>query len=187
MRKLIIALSFAPLFVASLSGNANAVSMEDAKALYDEKLVTWINQAVVLDSIKAQNDANAGLTQDDVLALDHQWRGDDASLIDPVLSNDLSAYLKTVVEESEGLYGEVFVMDSHGLNVGQSAKTSDYWQGDEAKFTESYGKGLGGIHVGEVEFDESSQTYLVQMSFTISEGEQPIGAITIGVDAEMIE
>jgi hypothetical protein len=78
-------------------------------------------------------------------------------------------------------------MDDKGLNVGQSSMTSDYWQGDEAKWQKTYAVGADAFHVSEVEFDESSQSYQVQISTTISQDGQPIGAITLGVNAEMIE
>ena len=187
MKKLLLALALTPLFVTSMSGNALAIDQEGAKALYAEKFSSWINNDKVISAIKSQNAKHADLTQDDINALDQKWRNDDASVIDPVLNSDLSTYIQSVIEGGEGLYAEIFVMDKHGLNVGQGAKTSDYWQGDEAKFTESYGNGVDAIHISDVEFDESSQTYLVQLSFTISDGGAPIGAVTVGVDAEMIE
>ena len=36
--------------------------------------------------------------------------------------------------------------DNKGLNVGQSDVTSDYWQGDEAKWKKSYKMGAGAVH-----------------------------------------
>jgi hypothetical protein len=42
------------------------------------------------------------------------------------------------------------------MNVGQSDVRSDCWQGDEAKWQQTYLKGADAIHIGEVEFDESS-------------------------------
>jgi hypothetical protein len=42
---------------------------------------------------------------------------------------------------------EMFVMDAKGLNVGQSDVTSDYWQGDEAKWQKTYGAGPGVVFV----------------------------------------
>jgi uncharacterized phage infection (PIP) family protein YhgE len=38
------------------------------------------------------------------------------------------------------------VKDNKGLNVGQSDVTSDYWQGDEAKWKKSYKMGAGAVH-----------------------------------------
>ena len=83
---------------------------------------------------------------------------------------------------------EVIVMDAKGLNVAASGATSDYWQGDEAKYQETYPKGPGAVHFGEVEFDESSQTYQAQISITVTDPDtgRPIGAMTVGVDAEVL-
>lgn len=79
-------------------------------------------------------------------------------------------------------------MDAHGLNVAASGTTSDYWQGDEAKFTETYSRGAGAIHVGDVEFDESASGYLGQVSAPIVDPatNTVIGAITVGLNAEML-
>jgi hypothetical protein len=79
-------------------------------------------------------------------------------------------------------------MDQHGLNVAASAMTSDMWQGDEAKFTETYSMGAGAVHFSEVELDESTQRYQAQISVTIVDPAtgEPIGAMTVGVDAEAL-
>lgn len=171
----------------AFSSPANALDEAKAKELLSSKISVWLNNPVVIDAIKAQNAAHASLSEADVIALDQKWRADDAALIDSTLNNDLSKYLIGVVEASEGLYSEIFVMDNKGLNVGQNAKTSDYWQGDEAKWQETYSVGPDAIQFGEVEFDESSQTYQVQLSTTVSDGGVPIGAVTIGLDAESIQ
>ena len=65
--------------------------------------------------------------------------------------------------------------------------TSDYWQGDEAKFKRSFNSGQGQIFVDEVEFDESSQVYVVQVSVPVMDGDRAIGAITFGIDVDQIQ
>jgi hypothetical protein len=88
-----------------------------------------------------------------------------------------------------GLFTEIFVTDSVGLNVAASDVTSDYWQGDEAKFTESFGAGPGAVHLGEIEFDESTQMYQSQVSVPVLDPESgaPIGAATFGVNVELLD
>ena len=79
-------------------------------------------------------------------------------------------------------------MDNHGLNVAQSVETSDYWQGDEAKWQKTYGNGSGDIHISEVEFDESTGSYQSQVSMPIKDpatGEL-IGAITFGINVQSL-
>lgn len=184
LKKLILC---SAITIAAFTAPAYAMDEAKAKELLSGKINTWLNNPIVIDAIKAQNTAHADLSQDAVVALDNKWRGDDKDLIDTTLSNDLSKYLSGVVGDGGGLYSEIFVMDNKGLNVGQSSKTSDYWQGDEAKWQKTYSVGPNAIHLSEVEFDESSQTYQVQLSTTVSENGVAIGAITIGVDAEMAE
>jgi hypothetical protein len=79
-------------------------------------------------------------------------------------------------------------MDAKGLNVAQSTVTSDYWQGDEDKFSMSFGAGADAIHLGEIEQDESTQAFQSQVSITIVDPQTgaPIGAVTAGVDLSMI-
>lgn len=158
-----------------------------AKALADTTIKAWLNNPVVINAVKASNDKHASLTQADIDALDKQWRADDADLINGVMDNELSTYLKGIEADGAGMYTEIFVMDNKGLNVGQSVKTSDYWQGDEAKWQETYLKGADSIHLSDVEEDESSQTFQMQISLPVVDGSDVIGAVTVGVNAENLE
>lgn len=157
------------------------------------QIKTWANDPVVVEAIKKQNAKHASLSQDEIDRLDKQWRaetkGADQPLIASVLKNALSTYLKGVKSNAAGLYTEIFVMDDKGLNVGQSDVTSDYWQGDEAKWKKTFQAGPGGLLIDEVEFDESSQTYQSQVSVSIVDPStgNTIGAVTVGVDVEKVD
>ena len=104
----------------------------------------------------------------------------------PRINQPVSAV--SIREAAGGTISEVFVMDEHGLNVAASAPTSDMWQGDEAKFTETFPKGPNATHFGDVEFDESSQTFQGQISIPIVDSAtgEVVGAMTIGVNAEAL-
>ncbi len=162
------------------------------RAYLEGEISSWMQDQVIVDAINGQNSTTAGFSQGQIDALDLAWRAEvgasDAPTITPVLENAASDHLRAMVEASGGRITEIFIMDSVGLNVAASATTSDYWQGDEAKFTETHGAGADAVHFGEVEFDESSQKYQGQISVTITDPAtgQPIGAMTIGVDAESL-
>ncbi|MFN3208589.1 MAG: PDC sensor domain-containing protein [Roseovarius sp.] len=150
-------------------------------------ITEWISAPVVLEALRRQNAAHASLTQDEIIALDTTWREQVVSggaLIDNVLGNDLSGHLRALQEQGAGRYTEIFVSDIRGLNVGQSGLTSDYWQGDEAKWQVPHDTFR--IHVGEVEFDESSSTYQSQVSVPIIDNGSFAGVITVGIDVEML-
>ncbi|NIA69502.1 hypothetical protein HBA54_12950 [Pelagibius litoralis] len=152
----------------------------------------WIADNIVIEAIKAQNAKHAGLSQGDIDKLDQDWRAQtDAGskpMIDAVLGNALSAYLVNQKNGAQGLVTEVFVMDNRGLNVGQSDVTSDFWQGDEAKWQKTYSAGPGAIFVDEVEMDESTQTFQSQLSMSIIDpaSGDVIGAITVGINVDAL-
>ena len=163
---------------------------ESLTALAKSEVQQWLNSAVVREQIKAQNSKHQGISEADIISLDKQWRAEtsatDQPLINKVLGTELSSYLNQVKQKSAGKYTEIFVMDAVGLNVGQSDVTSDYWQGDEAKWQKTYQAGPNSIHIGDVEMDESSQQLQVQLSLPVVENGSVIGAVTIGVNVDAL-
>lgn len=163
-----------------------------ARVFAEQSVSNWLNDPLIISAIRAQNVENAALTQKDIDALDQQWRaesgGSAGSLIKEVTSNTLSKYLQDVKEGEQGLVTEIFVMDDKGLNVGQSDVTSDYWQGDEAKWKRTYAAEPNAMFVDEVEMDESTQRFQTQISIAITDPDtgKNIGAVTVGVDAESL-
>ncbi|MEM8536952.1 MAG: type IV pili methyl-accepting chemotaxis transducer N-terminal domain-containing protein, partial [Pseudomonadota bacterium] len=125
-----------------------------------DELTAWLNNPALIAAIKSQNDEHAALSEDEVIALDQQWRAEAGEgggpLIQELLGSDVSGWLLGQQQATAGFVTEVFVMDDKGLNVAQSVETSDYWQGDEAKWKETYLIGPDALHISEVEFDDST-------------------------------
>lgn len=184
-----------------LSGIALAAMLAASPAMADgyeaamkdfvsKNIMPWLNSAEVVDAVKAQNVKNANLAQADIDKLDKQWRAEvdasDKPLITATLGNALSAFLKGKKDQNPELITEMFVMDNHGLNVGQSDVTSDYWQGDESKWQKTFQMGADAVFVDEIEKDESTQMLQSQVSVSIKDpaSGEVIGAITIGVNVE---
>ncbi|OIN85194.1 MAG: hypothetical protein AUJ12_10030 [Alphaproteobacteria bacterium CG1_02_46_17] len=174
------------LVSATFVSPAFAFDENDAKKVYDDRIASWATAPTVISAIKAQNEQTADYDQAKIDELDKKWQSDDATIIDPVINNDLSKELKSVVDTSNSYFAEIFVMDAKGLNVGTSAKTSDYWQGDEAKWQKTFQVGAGSVDIGDVKFDESSQSYTRQLSFPVMDGETPIGAVTVSINADFL-
>ena len=143
-------------------------------------------EPIVEYTVLAQNTRFAGFGQDRVDALDTQWRAereqDAQPLISAVLSNPVSTYLTRVQAQAIGLYTEIFVMDDLGLNVGQSNISSDFWQGDEAKWLETCAKGPGSVFVDEPELRDDIGAWVVQVNVSIDKDGAAIGASTFEVN-----
>ncbi len=165
---------------------------DKARAYVASALQTWATDPRLVAAVRDQNSRHNALTQTDIDALDKQWMGELGRSVQPtiagVVTNPVSDMLRQQVEQSAGLITEVFVMDAIGLNVAASGITSDYWQGDEDKFNETYPKGADAIHISDVDFDESAQLYQIQASFTLTDPADGtvIGAVTMGLNAEQL-
>lgn len=189
----VLALGLLVAFTAS-SAKADDARIAPMKALAAKIRTTWVEDPVVVNAIKAQNKEHASFTAADIDKLDKKWRAETKTaagtgpFINKVLSNKLSQFLKQVQAKSGGLYTEIFVEDNKGMNVGQSDVTSDYMQGDEAKWQKTYLVGPKAIHIGPVEQDESTQRFQSHLSLTIVDPAtgKPIGAVTIGVDMQTL-
>lgn len=161
---------------------------EPLTALAKGELRQIAEDPALVAAIMAQNAMTASYDAAKIDALDKQWRAEvDAAakpLIDATLSNDASKYLAKVQADSAGKYTEIFATDAKGLNAAQSTVTSDYWQGDEDKFTQTFSVGADAVFLGDVEQDESTQTFQSQVSITITDPAtgMPIGSITAGID-----
>ena len=178
------------LFAASAlaGGQVYASGFEEAESAINADMASAIEIPAIIEAIEAQNLAHAALTESDILQLDQSWRAETSAssrpTIDTMLENTVSQALDALKATRPDLYSEIFVTDNKGLNVGMSDMTSDYWQGDEAKFTQTFGSATGSF-TDEVEFDESTQVFSTQISRAIrnSAGEH-IGIVTFGVIAE---
>jgi len=180
-------LAFSP--VSAMADDAHVAPVKD---FVSQNVEGWLTDPVVVGAIKEQNAKTGGLDAAAIDKLDKDWRAQatasDKPFVNEVLARELSKFLMAKKDESQGMITEMFVMDAKGLNVGQSDVTSDYWQGDEAKWQKTYGAGAGVVFVDEVEEDESTQALQSQASVTISDPEtgEPIGAITIGINLDML-
>jgi hypothetical protein len=167
--------------------------VESIRSAVVPEVQSWMANPMVISAVKAQNQSHSGLTQSEIDKMDKQWRSETSAgggaLIRKVLGNELSKYLGGVKSDGRGVFTEIFVMDNRGLNVGQSDVTSDYWQGDEAKWKKTYLAGADSMLIDEVEFDESTQTFQSQLSLPLMDPvtNEVIGAVTVGINVEMLQ
>jgi hypothetical protein len=160
----------------------SALTPEAEAALQKEvgKLEAWGKDPELVKAVNAQNARRMTLTQ--IKDVDSAWiAGKAEDRVRELLGNPCALRLKALVSKGPA-YGESFVMDNQGANVCMSDKTSDYWQGDEAKWQKSFNGGSGQAFVDKARYDTSSKTILVQISVPVLDGGATIGALTVGLD-----
>ncbi|RJQ68217.1 MAG: hypothetical protein C4519_23455 [Desulfobacteraceae bacterium] len=174
------------LMFGTISLGAAEEAPQKVKALAVSKLADYGKHPVIIRAVQAEN--AKGKSLDQIKAIDEKWRATPglAENMKALMESECGRFLQSL-QNTTPYFSEIFVMDNQGANVAMSEKTSDYWQGDEAKFQQSFNNASGATFVDQVKFDDSAQAYLVQVSVPVWDGEQVIGAITFGIDVEKVE
>ncbi|WP_284736080.1 hypothetical protein [Dongia deserti] len=185
------------ILALSLSGHSLAQETASAPSSISADIITpefvaslrqQLQQPVTILSVTSSNKRHEGVQQAEIDQLDAAWKSeaksDDQPLIAEILSSPLSSYLLYTQAKSAGLFTEIFIMDRFGLNVGQSSVTSDYWQGDEAKFLKTFAVGPDAVFIDEPEYHDETQTWRAQVNFTIVDpaSKAAIGAATAEIN-----
>jgi hypothetical protein len=194
---LVICLALAPaLLDAALARAAGpaaaapgaAVAFEDAAlparqkellARYASQVVGWASNEQLVRG--AQQQSSKPASSDRIRQIDAAWqRGEDPEgLATALADNECAQALRALVGGNRG-FGEAFVTDSRGAIVCMSRRTSDYWQGDEAKWTRSWAGGSGAVFISKVAHDDSTGLDLMHISVPIRAGGRLVGVLTVG-------
>jgi hypothetical protein len=188
MKKQGIRVLAAALLLVGMVGFAVAGEKAPQKVLdlANSTLAPMGSDPAIVKAVQQEN--SKGKSLDQIKEMDAKWQAHAgiADYMQALMDSECGKHLQGL-EKNSPQFVEIFVMDNQGANVAMTAKTSDYWQGDEAKFQKSYAEGKGAVFVDDVKFDDSTQAYLVQVSVPVMDGGKAIGAITFGIDVEKVQ
>ena len=184
VKTLFAAISVILLF--SCTPEVDETSLQKLRNISFTKLLSFGTDPVIVDAVKIENKKSRMLSE--IKDLDDKWIEIPVTALrmKALTGSECGRYLKKI-QNSEPYYAEIFVMDKLGRNVCMTDKTSDYWQGDEAKFMESYKEGKGDVHISNVIFDESADAYVIQVSIPVIDRRDVIGAMTFSVDVDKFQ
>ena len=130
-------------------------------------------KAVVAQNTKAQS-------MDEVRRIDQEWAANPQHPLRKALNSSACAQRLRDLTRDDPVVVEVILMDAHGANVCVSRETTDYWQGDEAKFQKTFGADKE-LFVDEPSLDASTDTYAIQLTVLVSDGRSKVGALTLSL------
>ena len=139
------------LLVVGMTGMVYAAEKapQKIKDLANSTLAAVGTDPVIVKAVKDENAKRKSLTQ--IQDKDKAWKATPgiADYMQAIMDSECGKHLRSV-QNGTPYYAEIFVMDNQGANVAMTDKTSDYWQGDEAKFKKSFNGGSGAVFVDEV-------------------------------------
>jgi hypothetical protein len=178
--------------LATLAGTASAqedISDSELRELLRVKERTVQHMALNPLLVRAVRQQNAsGLTPDEINRREKAWRAT-KELTPFKLSLQTSSagqFLKAQVQRSTS-FNEAFLTDNQGANVAAFPATSDYMQGDEDKWSESFNGGDGRVFIGPLERDESTNTVAAQISAPVLDRGKTIGVLVVGVTINYLQ
>ena len=151
---------------------------------------TDVRQALIESNLEFDQMQNANFIIDQ---REKEWMETNFENITPFMQelifNDLSDQLRLHAKNYQKSYGydvypEIFVTNSHGVNVAQTGKTSDYIQNDELWWEIAKQDGL---NISEVHYDESAKVYSADISLRINDSQgQFLGVIKAVTNVDQV-
>ena len=174
------------LFLAVVAGRASGFEMTPAVQAELDKMKSqisgWAGDSVIIKAVTEQNGKGPIAGMDNA-----KWktirRSDD--VVKEFQSNAAGKYLKSKLEASNGTFTEAFLNAAQGEKAAFVEKTTSYIHKGSAKFDVPFGSGKS--WQGQPEFDESAQTYQIQVSVPVQSGGKAIGALVVGVNLTHLE
>lgn len=179
----ISALFLAALLAPGLVAAQEDIDQSELQDLLRNKMRTVQHMALnpaLIQAVRRQNAEHLDLNT--IKQRDAEWKATKklTPLKRSLQENSAGQMLKRYVSRNPSL-NEAFLTDNQGANVAAFPATSDYWQGDEEKWTASFNDGAGKLFLGPVERDESTNTLAVQVSAPLFHQGETIGVLVVGV------
>lgn len=175
--------------IAVTTGAQEEISESELEDLLRVKVRTVQHMALNPLLVRAVRQQNAsGLTPDEIERREKAWRA--TKELTPfklsLQTSPAGEFLKSQVQRSTS-FNEAFLTDNQGANVAAYPATSDYMQGDEEKWTESFNGGDGRVYIGALELDESTNTVAAQVSAPVLDRGRTIGVLVVGVTINYLQ
>jgi hypothetical protein len=170
-----------PLLLAWLAAFVQSGDLGAGKAREAARTRLALAESVAADpelvkNVSAKN--QSGESDAEILKKDKEWQANPRfPLRQELTANPCAARLKKLLA-AEATVVEAFLMDNKGALVCATRETSDYWQGDEAKWQNTFADGKPAF-VDQPALDMSSNAFGVQLSVIVKDAGKPAGALTL--------
>lgn len=133
-------------------------------------------QTKTTEMLKQRNENPLSLAQ--IIAIDKNWPQDKKRQLQ-ITQNQLAKHLANLIDSQHYSFAELMLVDANGALVAAYPLTSDFWQGDEDKFTKAIE--TNNFSVTSAQWDESTQRYSFFITVPIADNTKTIGALIAGL------
>ncbi len=134
-----------------------------------------VQDKAILDAVRIANDRDRDTTAEQIQALDRKWRSSGEEMPKQLTDEKCNESLKLFQRTFKG-FAEIFVTNARGLKVCQTNKTTDYYQGDEDWWKQTFRRGKP--RYAFLRFDRSTRILAVPIYLPVRD---PASGDVIGV------
>lgn len=187
----LLALLFIVMLFPSKSIAVTADYSQDLSDFINIEIKSWVNSDIVIDNLTKQNEISANYNESNLKALDNSWRGEYRKINQPtinqVLTSELSQFLQKKMADSQGVFTEITIIDSKGLNMAQTIISEDCWNVGKPRWDKTFKEKSYVPYISDVYYSDKTNKFQVEVSFMIISNDQPIGVIDAGIDVEQLD
>jgi hypothetical protein len=146
----------------------------------------WAADPVIVGAVRDANESPRSIRE--IELADERWQATPGvdDFMRTVIDHAAADRLRELRAENPELQ-EAFLTDALGANIASTNKTSDFYQGDEAKFRVAFDDGAGAIYTGAIARDESIQSYSAQIGVPVMDDGRAIGVLVVTVNVEKLK
>jgi hypothetical protein len=179
------------MLVSALAGFlfAGSAIAGEVKDVVPEVVAAAANP-VIVKAVREQNAKGVPLAK--IQEIDKTWMDNTEAHKAPTdfmksFNTNAAAKELAKIEKSKPYLIEFILTDDQGANVAITGMTSDYWQGDEPKFTNTFANGKGETYIARPQKDKSTGEVISQVSVPVMSDGKAIGTLTVGVRADKLK
>ena len=175
------------LLTAFFLANANAYAFCAGTLIKEIKALA--SKPEIIEAVKASNARQLG--KERIMELDERWIKLKGRLpeADQIMNSKVSDLLAAAMNK-QSYFKEAILTGNQGETVAMNMVTTDYWQGDEEKFTAIFDTNLPSrkpdSHISRARWDDSTRAMIAQVSVPVYDGDYMIGTLTVGVDLKRV-
>ena len=154
-----------------------------------DNVQTLATVPIVLESLKQSN--LECVKEDDetynehIRVLNEKWMkayDEENEFVKPYMNNPLALFLKKQQSTFEGVYGEIFITNTHGVIIATTGKLTTLAHSYKYWFKEAYAEGEGKIFFDDRGFDASVKGYVIGIVVPVKENGKVIGILKANVN-----
>ncbi|MBT6337761.1 MAG: cache domain-containing protein [Desulfobacula sp.] len=146
----------------------------------------------LIEAVKLSNKSFSGVEPEKIKSridkIDNIWikEGQNSKIARQIHSNPISEFLKKYSRIDPEKYGEIFITNAFGTNIGCTKILSDYFQADEDWWQQAFNNGKGEIFIDDRGYDESIKTLVTGIVVPIMDNGSAIGILKINFKIDQV-